>query len=104
MGAFSTSSFSRSVFTEIDRAKLEGCILGRNTKVGSKTQLIKCITQSGYEVADNGKQHFVVVGDTNQFTGITETYKHEKLDISDWTAAPDSEEDLEQSSGDDDVS
>lgn len=53
-----------------DGAKLEGCILGKNTKVGSKADLSKCITQAGYEVDPN------------------ETLKNEKLDVSDWSAAP----------------
>lgn len=35
------------------RAKLEGCILGRSTKVGAKAELSKCVTQAGFE-ADAG--------------------------------------------------
>lgn len=38
------------------RVKLEGCILGKNTKVGSKAELSRCITQAGYEVSAGGKQ------------------------------------------------
>jgi translation initiation factor eIF-2B subunit gamma len=38
-----------------DGAKLEGSILGRNTKVGSKAELVRCVTQGGYEVKENGK-------------------------------------------------
>ncbi|THH15478.1 hypothetical protein EW146_g5006 [Bondarzewia mesenterica] len=53
-----------------DGAKLDGCILGKDTKVGAKGELIRCLTQSGYEV-DAG-----------------ETYRNEKLEVSDWTAAP----------------
>ncbi|KAG8213855.1 UDP-3-O-glucosamine N-acyltransferase [Butyriboletus roseoflavus] len=51
-----------------DGAKLEGSILGRNTRVGSKAELVRCVTQGGYEVRDN------------------ESYRNEKLDISDWGA------------------
>ncbi|KAJ7783032.1 UDP-3-O-glucosamine N-acyltransferase [Mycena metata] len=59
-----------------DGAKLDGCILGKNTKVGAKAELVRCVTQAGYEV-DAG-----------------ESVKNEKLEISDWTAgvSGDSEE------------
>jgi hypothetical protein len=36
------------------RAKLEGCILGGNTKVGAKAELSKCVTQAGFEVDSGG--------------------------------------------------
>ena len=36
------------------RAKLDGSILGKNTKVGTKSELIRCITQAGYEVVPGG--------------------------------------------------
>ncbi|KAF9072943.1 UDP-3-O-glucosamine N-acyltransferase [Rhodocollybia butyracea] len=79
-----------------DGAKVDGCILGKNTKVGAKAELTRCVTQAGYEV------------------GPAESLKNEKLDISDWTAAPDesdedsgeededSEEDEDDSDEDDD--
>jgi len=51
-------------------AKLEGCILGRNTKVGAKAELVRSLTQAGYEV-DAGA-----------------TIRNEKLEVSDWTAGP----------------
>ncbi|KAG6372349.1 UDP-3-O-glucosamine N-acyltransferase [Boletus reticuloceps] len=51
-----------------DGAKLEGSVLGRNTRVGSKAELVRCVTQGGYEVKEN------------------ESYQNEKLDISDWGA------------------
>ncbi|KAJ7647421.1 UDP-3-O-glucosamine N-acyltransferase [Roridomyces roridus] len=60
-----------------DGAKLEGSILGINTKVGSKAELVRCITQAGYEV------------------NAGENVKNEKLEISDWAAggvSSDSEE------------
>ncbi|KAG5342911.1 hypothetical protein C0989_005859 [Termitomyces sp. Mn162] len=57
-----------------DGAKLEGCILGKNTKIGSKAELSRCVTQAGYEVEAG------------------ETFKGEKLDVSDWTAAVGREE------------
>lgn len=36
------------------RAKLDGCILGANTKIGEKAELSKCVTQAGYEVGIGG--------------------------------------------------
>jgi hypothetical protein len=36
-------------------AKLEGCILGRNTKVGAKAELVRNLTQAGYEVDAGGE-------------------------------------------------
>ncbi|KAI0074151.1 UDP-3-O-glucosamine N-acyltransferase [Panus rudis PR-1116 ss-1] len=61
--------------TIADGAKLEGCILGTGTNVGAKAELVKCVTQAGYEVEEGGN------------------YKHERLDVSDWTAAHDYSED-----------
>lgn len=37
------------------RAKLENCLLGKNTKIGSKAELSRCVTQGGYEVDAGGK-------------------------------------------------
>ncbi|KAI0305785.1 UDP-3-O-glucosamine N-acyltransferase [Multifurca ochricompacta] len=54
----------------LDGAKLEGCILGRNTRVGAKAELVRSLTQAGYEV-DAGA-----------------TIRNEKLEVSDWTAGP----------------
>ncbi|KAF8831672.1 hypothetical protein HHX47_DHR1000401 [Lentinula edodes] len=69
-------------------AKIDGCILGKNTKVGTKAELTRCVTQAGYEV------------------GSGETFKNEKLDVSDWTAGPDESEedddDDEEENDDDD--
>ncbi|KAG6897400.1 hypothetical protein C0992_001906 [Termitomyces sp. T32_za158] len=56
-------------------AKLEGCILGKNTKIGTKAELSRCVTQAGYEV------------------GAGETVRGEKLDVSDWTAVVEESED-----------
>jgi len=47
-------------------AKIDGCILARGTRVGSKAELARSITQPGYEV-DSGA-----------------IIKGEKLDIADW--------------------
>ena len=33
-----------------DSAKLEGCLLAKHTHIGSKAELVRCITQAGYEV------------------------------------------------------
>ncbi|OBZ68149.1 putative translation initiation factor eIF-2B subunit gamma [Grifola frondosa] len=57
-----------------DGAKLDGCILGKNSKVGEKAELSRCVTRAGFEV------------------GAGETYRNEKLDISDWTAPQESSE------------
>lgn len=38
-----------------NRAKLDGCILGRGTKVGAKAELKQCVTQAGYEVDAGGE-------------------------------------------------
>ncbi|PPQ89533.1 hypothetical protein CVT25_012205 [Psilocybe cyanescens] len=54
-----------------DGAKLDNCILGKNTQVGVKAELIRCVTQAGYEV------------------NAGETVKGEKLEVSDWMATPD---------------
>ncbi|KAJ3476857.1 hypothetical protein NLI96_g10872 [Meripilus lineatus] len=56
-----------------DGAKIDSCILGASTKIGSKAELSRCVTQSGYEVTAG------------------ESYKNERLEISDWTAASQSE-------------
>lgn len=37
------------------RAKLENCIFGKNTRIGAKADISKCITQAGYEVRAEGK-------------------------------------------------
>ncbi|KAF9446399.1 UDP-3-O-glucosamine N-acyltransferase, partial [Macrolepiota fuliginosa MF-IS2] len=54
-----------------DGAKLEGCVLGKNTKIGAKAELSRCVTQAGYEVG----------------TGA-DVIKNERLEATDWTAAP----------------
>ncbi|KAH9176436.1 UDP-3-O-glucosamine N-acyltransferase [Lactarius sanguifluus] len=62
-----------------DGAKLEACILGRNTKVGAKAELLRSLTQAGYEV-DAGA-----------------TIRGERLEVSDWTEHPQSSTDDEES-------
>ncbi|KAJ7441794.1 hypothetical protein B0H11DRAFT_501173, partial [Mycena galericulata] len=52
-------------------AKLDGSILGKNTKVGAKAELVRCVTQAGHEV------------------NLGETVKNKKLENSDWTASGD---------------
>jgi len=64
-----------------DGAKLDGSILGMNTKVGAKAELVRCVTQAGYEV-DAG-----------------DTARNEKLEVSDWAAA--AQEDDEDDEDDD---
>jgi translation initiation factor eIF-2B subunit gamma len=46
-------------------AKLEACILGRNTKVGAKAELLRSLTQAGYEVDAGGTNAFL---DSMRFT------------------------------------
>lgn len=69
-----------------DGAKLESSILGKNTRVGSKATLVHCVTQGGYEVKEN------------------ESYRNERLDITDWEAEADEEreEDDDEAFGDSD--
>lgn len=59
---------------------MDGCILGKNTKVGEKSELSRCVTQAGYEVDAGGN------------------YKNEKLDVSDWTAGSAYDEEFDSSS------
>jgi translation initiation factor eIF-2B subunit gamma len=42
--------------SRVYRAKLEGCILGGNTKVGAKAELSKCVTQAGFEADAGGER------------------------------------------------
>jgi len=65
-----------------DGAKLDGCMLGTNTKVGTKTEMVRCITQPGYEI------------------GAGEIFKNEKLEVSDWTAPQDSDDEDDAQSDD----
>lgn len=75
-----------------DGVKLDGCILGKNTRVGPKAELTKCLTQAGFEVEAGG------------------TFKHEKLEVSDWMTGAveeesdedDSEEDIDSGSNEED--
>jgi len=69
-----------------DGAKLDGCILGSNTKIGEKAELSKCVTQSGYEV------------------GVGESFKNDKLDVSDWTAGPGSSDEEDEDDSEEDGS
>ncbi|KAL5485551.1 GCD1 [Sanghuangporus weigelae] len=55
-------------------AKLDGCMLGKNTRIGAKAELVRCVTQAGFEVEAGG------------------VYKHDKLEVSDWTAGADGSE------------
>lgn len=38
----------------VKSAKLDGCILGKNTRVGTKAELSRCVSQAGYEVQERG--------------------------------------------------
>ena len=81
------------------RAKLDGCILGKDTKIGAKAELVRCLTQAGYEV-DAGGKRFLFRWKNGGYEHImnhisSETYKNEKLEVSDWTAAPDEDSESE---------
>ena len=87
----------------LHRAKLEGCILGGSTKVGVKAELLKCVTQAGFEVDAGGRFLYIVKGpstDDRSRQFDTGNYRNAKLEISDWTIAgayddEDSDEDEE---------
>ena len=51
----------------------------------ARAEVVRCVTQAGFEVEAGG------------------SYKHEKLDISDWTAGGASEDDGEDEDGEDDA-
>jgi translation initiation factor eIF-2B subunit gamma len=38
----------------VESVKLENCVLGKNTKVGTKAELVRCVTQAGFEVEAGG--------------------------------------------------
>ncbi|KAE9394986.1 UDP-3-O-glucosamine N-acyltransferase [Gymnopus androsaceus JB14] len=83
---------------------VDGCILGKNTKVGAKAELTRCVTQAGYEVASEGGQESLKECFGLSLISYAESVKNEKLDVSDWTAGPDEseEEEEEESDGDTD--
>ncbi|KAI0308713.1 UDP-3-O-glucosamine N-acyltransferase [Amylostereum chailletii] len=64
-----------------DGARLDGSILGTNTKVGAKAELVRCLTQAGYDVEAG------------------ETFRNDKLEVSDWAAAPEDDENGSDSEG-----
>ena len=59
------SAFPRILFLQctplmtINRAKIESSILAPNTTVRSKAELVKCVTQAGFEV-DASREFFIV--------------------------------------------
>ncbi|KAH8080294.1 UDP-3-O-glucosamine N-acyltransferase [Cristinia sonorae] len=69
-----------------DGVKLDGCILGTNTSVGVKAELSKCVTQAGYEISAG------------------ESYRNEKLEVSDWTAPQDSTDNTDEDDDEEDES
>ena len=75
-------------------AKLEGCILGRNTKVGARAELLRSLTQAGYEADAGGKIAWFVCSGLTVYT--VATIRNEKLEVSDWTTGPGEESDEEQ--------
>ena len=57
------NNFNTLGFCEIHQyilsAKVEACILGRNTKIGAKAELLRSLTQAGYEVDAGGTNTFL---------------------------------------------
>lgn len=53
-------------------AKIDSCILGASTKIGSKAELSRCVTQSGYEVTAGGTS-------CSFFLSMTHTSVHQNL-------------------------
>ncbi len=83
------------------RAKLDGCILGKNTKVGTKAELSRCVTQAGYEVDAGGNFIVILTRGNGVNDSFSETYRNEKLDVSDWTAPQGSSSEDEETETDD---
>jgi len=83
-------------FLNFSSVKLDGCILGKNTQVGTKAVLSRCVTQAGYEVAAGGKpQHIKICIHRWPSLYTTEILKGEKLEISNWMATPDGTDETE---------
>lgn len=80
----------------MDRVKLDNCILGKNTQVGSKAELTRCITQAGYEINAGGGQSFLSQCSSWINFDLIEVIKGEKLEASDWTADPEDDLSLSQ--------
>ena len=82
--------------------KLDGCILGKNTRIGAKAELSKCVTQAGYEVEGSGKHlHSLLFVEDAVFIMESASFRNEKLDVSDWTV-PDGTSDEDESGESDD--
>ncbi len=77
--------------------KIDGCVLGKNTKIGQKAELLRCVTQAGYEVSAGGRLYLNLISSTLNFFFLsfflffpsTDTIKNEKLETTDWTTALD---------------
>lgn len=74
--------------------RLDGCILGKNTQVGSKAELTRCVTQAGYEVGAGGKSQYLDVLWLSILC-VKEILKGEKLEVSNWMATPDGSDETE---------
>lgn len=61
-------------------------MLGKNTKIGAKAELVRCVTQAGYEVDPGGLSIQYAYTFWRSCTSATESVKNEKLEISDWAA------------------
>lgn len=82
---------------------MDGCILGKNTKVGEKSELSRCVTQAGYEVDAGGIMDLLAFCSTFSDSGTgTGNYRNEKLDVSDWTAGSAYEDNYDDSSSSED--
>ena len=91
-----SKTFHSNSFFSFFSAKLEGCILGRGTKVGSRAELVRCLTQAGYEVDAGGTNGCFFWRDAFSFSFFffflsmtflpIATIRNEKLEVSDWMA------------------
>jgi translation initiation factor eIF-2B subunit gamma len=66
-------------------------VLGKNTKIGLKAELFRCVTQAGYEVNAGGLLYsnlIVLLAKLSSFSFLfLDTIKNEKLETTDWTTA-----------------
>lgn len=71
--------------------------------MGAKAELKQCVTQAGYEVDAGGKLFRRSPQERHHLTWvcIIETFKNEKLEISDWAAASEQSSTSEDDTGTD---
>lgn len=90
---------------------MDGCILGNNTHVGEKSELVRCATQAGHEVEAGGECELLRIAKCvlDTFGLSSDSIKQRRLENSNWAAEPlsdnaelSSDEDEESESEDDD--